>query len=758
MTSTTPLWHDAPSSTRWTAPFGACVLALAALPLVGADRAVLIVAGCVLVGGAAIADTRSRGGHLLPQLSDLRSPWAYASIAIAVLAFGTLASPDLRAFATLTLCASILFALGTCAFAWERLRHLSFELVIEALIGTGGLALMSYALLLAPWLADNIDAGTAVIAFSGLAVVAGGLLVFAWLVTVDHDAKCPSSWMFLSCGGLIAFADAVVLHDLFTNPWPMLLRAVVVIVTICILSASIAHPSQRLLRTPALTVEASSVEQRALMAITSVMVGPFLIVMNRVAAFNLPLGVTAMGSAVLSVVVSAHVFRLLRKWGALEHDVHHDSLTGLPNRPFFNARLDLAIELARSERRTLAVMFLDLDRFKNVNDSLGHAAGNSLLIQVARRLRTAVDRSVTVARLAGDEFAILIPSVRNYKHTESIAKALLKAFEEPFEIGRRKLYVTPSIGVAHYPTDGLIAGELLEHADAAMYRAKERGRNTVELYTAERRAQKANRLDLESALHSAVDENQLELFYQPKVNIATGRVVGVEALLRWDHPILGPIPPDEFIPLAEESGLISIIGEWTLIEGCSQARRWLEQGIEGVSVAVNLSPRQFQLQRVQDLVARVLRVTHLPPHLLELELTENLALQDPEGVGVVIGDLHAMGVKCSIDDFGVGYSGLGYLAQFSFDAIKIDRKFVEGIDDSGAPIVTAVIAMAKGLRIDVVAEGVETIAQLEFLRRHGCDMMQGYLFSRPLPARELEPILRKVLEVPSGALSSRPRT
>jgi diguanylate cyclase (GGDEF)-like protein len=460
----------------------------------------------------------------------------------------------------------------------------------------------------------------------------------------------------------------------------------------------------------------------------------------------------AIGSACLSMLVSAHVFRLLRKWGSLEHDVLHDSLTGLPNRPYFNSRLELAIELARTERRTLAVMFLDLDRFKNVNDSLGHAAGNSLLIQVARRLSASVDRTVTVARLAGDEFAILIPSVRNYKHTETIAKTMLEAFEDPFELGRRKVYVTPSIGVAHYPTDGMAPSELLEHADAAMYRAKERGRNTVELYTGERRKQATNRLDLESALHNAVDGQQLELYYQPKVNLRTGRVTGVEALLRWDHPILGPIPPDEFIPLAEESGLISLIGEWTLIEGCTQAKAWMDMGITDVSVAVNLSPRQFQLQRVQDLVARVLRLTHCPAALLELELTENLALQDPDRVGEVIDELHRMGVKCSIDDFGVGYSGLSYLARFSFDTIKIDRKFVDGIDDTGAPIVTAVIAMAKGLQLEVVAEGVETMAQLEFLRRHGCDTMQGYLFSRPLPARELEPILRKVLESPRAEL------
>lgn len=752
MASTTPTLDENEIAARWSAPLAACVLALAVLPLLGSARAMVAVGACAFVGVVVVADVRAKRGRLWPRLEELRSPWVLAALAMYCFAYAASGGVDRATFARLVLASTVLYAASVAMLAWDRLRTIAVELIIEALIATGGLVLLSYSLLLAPWLHAGVDRTSAILAFVSLALLCVAVLVFGWVITVDNEAHCASSMLLFSCAGVLSFGDVIVLHDVFNPTWPSLARAAVAVVGVCLISTSAALPSQRALRNPALNIEAAKAEHRALMAVLSVMAGPVLIVLDLVSPFGLSMAFAALGSAFLSMMVSAHVFRLLRRWGSLEHEVHHDSLTGLPNRPYFNARLELAIELARSERRTLAVMFLDLDRFKNVNDSLGHAAGNSLLIQVARRLRSSVDRTVTVARLAGDEFAILIPTVRNYKHTETIAKAMLEAFEDPFELGRRKVYVTPSIGVAHYPTDGMVPSELLEHADAAMYRAKERGRNTVELYTGERRKQAANRLDLESALHNAVDGDQLRLYYQPKVNIKTGRVTGVEALLRWDHPILGPIPPDEFIPLAEESGLISLIGEWTLIEGCTQAKAWMDMGITDVTVAVNLSPRQFQLQRVQDLVARVLRLTHCPARLLELELTENLALQDPDRVGDVIDELHRMGVKCSIDDFGVGYSGLSYLARFQFDAIKIDRKFVDGIDASGAPIVTAVIAMAKGLQLEVVAEGVETMEQLEFLRRHGCDTMQGYLFSRPLPSGELEPILRKVLEAPRAEL------
>jgi diguanylate cyclase (GGDEF)-like protein len=752
MPSTTDFGSPRSVTARANALVGVCVLSIAAMPLLGRDRMHVPLVACVATGLVVFVHSRLGTGSLRPSFGSVASPWVAALASQAFLAVDAVRDVPRQVVALRVLAAAALFLAGAVALVAKRLRAAAIELVIESSISTAGLALLAYCLVLDPLANEPGVQADAVIAFFAVVLSVAALVMYGWLLSVDPEAKGTATGMFAFCGLSVLASGVVALCGVLAVPVDPRLRVALVIIGLCGLFASAAHPDHRVFANPALTVESNRIGHRAVMAMTAVVVGPILVTLSLLTDLSISLAVTAMGSSLLSVAVCAHVFRLLRRWGALEHEVHHDGLTGLPNRAYFNNRLELAVGLARTERRTAAVMFLDLDRFKNVNDSLGHSAGNDLLVLVARRLRSAVDSSVVVARLAGDEFAILIPSVRNYRHTRTIANGILEVFQEPFPVQRRNLYVTPSIGVAHYPTDGVTPSELLEHADAAMYRAKERGRNTVELYTPDHRAQAFNKLDLETALHHAIDNGELQLHYQPKVNLRTGRVCGVEALVRWEHPILGPIPPDEFIPLAEESGLIALIGRWSLVEACRQGRTWLAEGIEGVTVAVNLSPRQFQLQRVQDLVAEVLRATGLPGYLLELEITESLALQDPDGVRAVLDDVHRMGVKCSIDDFGVGYSGLGYLDQFRFDAIKIDRTFVDRIDENGAPIVTAVIAMAKGLEIDVVAEGVETLEQLDFLRRHGCDMMQGYLFSRPLPAEDLGPILRRVLETPRAEL------
>jgi diguanylate cyclase (GGDEF)-like protein len=514
-------------------------------------------------------------------------------------------------------------------------------------------------------------------------------------------------------------------------------------------AALMVHHDREVLCTPALANTVGGAERRALVALATLLVGPVLIGADLLLGLEASLTFVAISTTTLSGSVALHVFRQLRRWGALQHDIHHDGLTGLPNREYFGERLERAIELARVEQHIIALLFLDLDRFKNVNDSLGHSAGNELLIEVARRLRSSIEGSATVARLSGDEFAVLVPHVRTFRHTEAIGKAILGVFAEPFKVGGREIFVTPSIGAAHYPTDGVTPSELLEHADHAMYRAKERGRNNVQLYDSGPAADtgqpaKHSRLDLESALHRALDERQLSLLYQPQIDVLHNAMTGVEALLRWDHPILGPVPPGDFIAVAEESGLIDQLGEWVLLEACTQARRWQATSGFDISVAVNPSPRQFQTQRVQDLVARVLRMTELDPRLLELELTESLAVQDSEQLKEVMAEVRAMGVRCAVDDFGMGYSGLDYLGRFRFDVVKIDRSFVTRIDDTGAPIVTAVIAMAKGLGMTVVAEGVETAEQAEFLRRHGCDVMQGYFFSKPLSAMQIDQVLARL--------------
>jgi diguanylate cyclase (GGDEF)-like protein len=454
-------------------------------------------------------------------------------------------------------------------------------------------------------------------------------------------------------------------------------------------------------------------------------------------------------TTVLALAVAGYLHMLFRRWGALEHEVHHDALTGLPNRNHFNLRLQLAMDHAHRSGGDVLVMFLDLDRFKNVNDSLGHAAGNALLTQVAVRLRDAVPHGAVVARLSGDEFAVLVTDVHD---DVAASTAVLEEFAVPFELGRRQLYVTPSIGIAQYPADGATPSELLHHADTAMYRAKEKGRNTVEHYRKSSRANAVSRLDIETGLHRAVDEGQLRVHYQPKVS-AGHRITGVEALVRWDHPGFGLIGPTEFVPIAEESGIIAEIGEWVLLEACAQGKRWHDAAHGGIHIAVNLSPRQFQLQHVPDLVAQALRFTKLPPHLLELEITESLALHDPKLAAAALDELRSMGVSCAIDDFGVGYSGLGYIDQFAIDAVKIDRQFVKRIDAKGAPIVTAVIAMAAGLGIRAIAEGVETSEQFAFLTDHGCDELQGFYISRPATGDAVSQML--VAQAASPAASRR---
>jgi diguanylate cyclase (GGDEF)-like protein len=744
--------QDSARSRVWRVPVTAGIAAIAARFAFGEQVVGVAASGCAAFVVAALFQARRHAAGLRPRLVDLRSPWLciFAGAVLAAFAAALRADPD--ALPPLLLTGAGLLAVGMAILAGERLRTNAVELLAEGVIATAGSAILVWGLLVQPQLTSSTDAVATACGFLMTALSTTVVVCILWLRFVDEETDTPSMRLLAGTSVLLGAAGVVVLVDSFRGGDPTFaLVDPMLIGALALAGAAIVHPSHLALRVPALKTAGTDIARRAAITLSAVLVGPLLLGLQLGTSLDISVSFAAMSSVLLSLVVSAHVFRLLRRWGALEHDVFHDSLTGLPNRQFFNRRLQLAIQLAAEEHRTMAVMFLDLDRFKTVNDSLGHAAGNMLLCQVAKRLRESTGESAVVSRLAGDEFAILLPEVDAYRHTVAVAQRVIDSFGSPFEIGRRQLYVTPSIGVAHYPTDGLEPAELLEHADAAMYRAKEKGRNTVELYTVEKRAQARNRLDLDSALHRAIADEQLRIEYQPKVSLAEGRIVGVEALLRWDHPVLGSIPPEEFIPVAEENGMIGAIGEWVMLEACTQARAWMDGGIEDLSVAVNLSPRQFQLHRVQDLIARVLRLTNLPPELLEVEVTESLAMHDAAALSAAVAELRDMGVRCAIDDFGVGYNGLGYIDQFAVDAIKIDRQFVRRIGATGSPIVTALLAMARGLRIDVVAEGVETIEQLEFLRSHGCHTMQGFLFSPPLPAADVEPLLRNARRIIAGS-------
>ncbi|MDQ1565831.1 MAG: hypothetical protein QOF96_711 [Actinomycetota bacterium] len=428
----------------------------------------------------------------------------------------------------------------------------------------------------------------------------------------------------------------------------------------------------------------------------------------------------------------------------LKHEAFHDALTGLPNQLLFEETVGLALAERRQPERKLAVFVLDLDRFKRVNDSLGHPAGNELLREVAHRLISAVRTGDTVARMSGDEFTVLVTGLRSTGEAAFVAEKIMSVFRAPFAVAGQELYVTPSLGIAVAPDDGSRPSVLLKNADTAMYRAKDRGRNCFEIYSVDMNSAAEARLALEGDLHSALAAGQLRVVYQPQFDLVTERLTGVEALARWDHPTLGAIAPDTFIPLAEESGLIVALDDWVMRTACAQVRAWVDAGLPPVRMAVNLSGRAFWRARIVERVAEVLAVTGVDPEQLELEVTESMAIDAVTDTRPVFRELEALGVRLAIDDFGTGYSALGRLQGLPFHTLKIDRSFVIGVENpyDEAPIVAAMIAMAHALKMEVVAEGVETEAQRAFLTRHGCDIGQGYLFGRPVAASEVELMLR----------------
>jgi len=427
----------------------------------------------------------------------------------------------------------------------------------------------------------------------------------------------------------------------------------------------------------------------------------------------------------------------------IQYLAHFDALTGLPNRAQLDDRAAYAISLAQGGKGNVALMFLDLDHFKDINDSLGHSVGDALLVEVARRLRLVLRAEDTASRLGGDEFIFLFHDI-DAQQAARLAQKLLDVVAEPYRIESYDLNVTGSIGISLYPNDGPDLEALFKNADAAMYRAKQEGRHGYRFFTAEMQSRSTRHLQLVNALRQALEHDQLRLHYQPQVSLHDGLIVGAEALLRWTHPELGAVSPAEFIPAAEDSGLILPIGEWVLRHAARQARFWMQDGLGPLVMAVNLSAVQFRHPDLPELVTRILTEENLPPEYLELELTEGVAVHDPQGAIAVMNRLHERGVRMSIDDFGTGYSSLAHLKKFKVYKLKIDQSFVRDIstDTEDRAIVGAVIHMAKSLGLQTIAEGVETAGQLAFLREQGCDEVQGYYFSRPLPASEFEQFAR----------------
>jgi diguanylate cyclase (GGDEF)-like protein/PAS domain S-box-containing protein len=424
----------------------------------------------------------------------------------------------------------------------------------------------------------------------------------------------------------------------------------------------------------------------------------------------------------------------------LQHLAYYDPLTDLPNRVLFQDRLNQALSRAERDGTLVALLFLDLDRFKGVNDTLGHKAGDRLLTETARRLKYCMRASDTVARLSGDEFTAIVPDLENGEGAIRVAQKLIDALAVPYFLEGREVFITTSIGIGLYPAHGETAEALLKAADQAMYQAKEHGRNNYQFFRGGQHDSSVVLFTLEHALRRAVERNQLEVLYQPLVDLESGRVTGTEALLRWNHPERGVISPVDFIPLAEETGLIIPIGEWVLRQACQQNMRWARHGFGPLRMAVNLSALQLKQPNFAEKVAEILDDTGMDPEWLELELTETMVMQNAAEVLGILRQLKSLGIHISIDDFGTGYSSLAYLKHFPINTVKIDKSFIQGVtsDFDDAAISQAIIALAHSLKLRVVAEGVETEQQLGFLREHNCCDAQGFLFSRPLPPEAVE--------------------
>jgi diguanylate cyclase (GGDEF)-like protein/PAS domain S-box-containing protein len=444
----------------------------------------------------------------------------------------------------------------------------------------------------------------------------------------------------------------------------------------------------------------------------------------------------------------------------LTRQANHDSLTGLPNRNLLRDRIEQACARTGRYGELVAVAFLDIDNFKVVNDSLGHSLGDQMLRAVASRLESSLRAMDTVARMGGDEFVLVLPDQENQRAVAAKMQRIVESFAQPFSVDGREFFITASVGVALYPHDAKDPEALIKSAELAMYRAKDAGRNAFQLYTAEMHARVVERLALENKLRRALERSEFALHYQPQVDLRTNRVFGSEALIRWNQPDLGMVSPAKFIPLAEETGLIVPIGEWVVRAACLQCKAWHDAGMRDVSVAVNISARQFREKNLLRVVAGIVAETGLDPRYLELEVTEGVIMHDAQHVIATLQGFKDMGVKLSVDDFGTGYSSLSYLKRFPVDRLKIDQSFVRDITTSAddAAIAQAVINLGHSMNLCVIAEGVETQDQLAFLRHHQCDELQGYLFARPMPADEFGKLLasgRTLAQPPAGESRAR---
>lgn len=427
----------------------------------------------------------------------------------------------------------------------------------------------------------------------------------------------------------------------------------------------------------------------------------------------------------------------------LRYMAHHDSLTALPNRTQYMDRLKKSLAHARRYEKRVAVLFVDLDRFKTINDTLGHDVGDQVLMQIAERIGINVRKEDTVARFGGDEFAILLDDIKTEQNVAHLAKKILLSLEQPLLIDKQELFISASIGISLFPNDGEEAGLLLKNADIAMYKAKDFGKNNYQFYSVEMSARSFQRLAMENSLRRALEREEFILFYQPQIDVENGNIVGVEALIRWQHAELGLVSPIDFIPLLEETGLISEVGYWVIETACKQIKYWHDMGCSSLLMSVNISGRQFHAVNFIEKIEEIVKQSGVLPETIEMEITESVLMENQKSTNDALASLDNIGFKIALDDFGTGYSSLSYLRRFRIDTLKVDRSFVRDVTDNpdDAAITSAIIAMAQSLKLKVIAEGVETKEQLKFIKQHNCRYVQGFLFSRPLPANEIEQLL-----------------
>ena len=582
----------------------------------------------------------------------------------------------------------------------------------------------------------------------------GLLIVAVRLMLLPGERVVTYRYLVLAFAYLVGAHLAVVMM-LVRGPGPMHpLASVLTAAPFVLFGVAVLHPSVKRLDDPIEGDPPTFTPAHLGAVVVAMLVGPAAVALDVVIHQRVSL-TTAIGATLVALMLAAYVGSLLEDRAKAEHRVQHDELTGLPNRALLTDRIARAVAHARRSSTAVGVMFIDLDRFKWVNDTFGHGFGDELLCLVGQRLKQLLRDEDTVARLSGDEFVVLLPHVSGPDGVVTVAERIKELFRWPLEVGSERLTVTASIGVAMYPHDGEDPEELLACADAAMYRAKEGGRNTYQIYSPELASRAQERLAVEAALLAAMERGELVLHYQPVFDAATAQVVAAEALVRWQHPDHGLILPGGFVPVAEQSDLVVGLGSMVLRTACRQMAAWSRSGMPPLSIAVNVSARQLRAG-IADLIAATLRSTAIDPSHLVLELTETAAVDDVDRMATTLTEVGNMGVRWAIDDFGTGYCSLMYLSRLPVDSLKIDKSFVQSAAPADESIVSAIIAMGHGLGMTVVGEGVERVEQLKSLQAKGCDHVQGYLFGRPLPALEFEQFVQRsyaesmpLLRVPS---------